>query len=197
MDLSSWFRRSLLSTDKETKNPDLQKHFPNQDQQSKQQQEEELLGLTDKFIDFLRTFTLETFKNFPLPGILIPSVQHSKTKTFRFQFSSSFIFAIDFLFFFTSFSLQPNGCEFVFWFLIFSLLLIRCSCWGRYTWWWFSNDFRQCSEGPHGMARATCYGCPLESEGYIIIFRIDFMLFVIDLNWGSSVGESWPMGWII
>ncbi|XP_015892306.3 uncharacterized protein LOC107426597 isoform X1 [Ziziphus jujuba] len=69
MDLSSWFRRSLLSTEKKTKNPDLQKHFPNQDQPSEQQkEEEELLGLTDKFIDFLKTFTLETFKKFPLPA---------------------------------------------------------------------------------------------------------------------------------
>lgn len=79
MDLSSWFRRSLLSTEKKTKNPDLQKHFPNQDQPSEQQkEEEELLGLTDKFIDFLKTFTLETFKKFPLPGNLIPSVEHLK-----------------------------------------------------------------------------------------------------------------------
>ncbi|KAF3435991.1 hypothetical protein FNV43_RR23083 [Rhamnella rubrinervis] len=62
MDLSSWFRRTLLSSSEKTKNPHLPKQHPDQ-----RQQEEQELGLTDQFIDFVKSFTLDTFKNFSLP----------------------------------------------------------------------------------------------------------------------------------
>ncbi|XP_062149039.1 uncharacterized protein LOC133857726 [Alnus glutinosa] len=62
MDLSSWFRRSLSST--KTKNPNL----PNQSHPDPQQQrqEEELLGVTEQLIEFVKSLTFDTFNNFPL-----------------------------------------------------------------------------------------------------------------------------------
>ncbi|KAL5794804.1 hypothetical protein ACOSP7_003398 [Xanthoceras sorbifolium] len=59
MDLFSWVRRSQSkkSISKSTK-PDQ----PNQQQQC----QEELLGVTQQLIDHVKSFTLDTFKNFPL-----------------------------------------------------------------------------------------------------------------------------------
>ncbi|KAM5563119.1 hypothetical protein ABKV19_018015 [Rosa sericea] len=58
MDLSSWFRRTLLRNTEKTQNPDPPK--PNEP-------EEELLGVTEQLINHVKSFTLETFKAFPLP----------------------------------------------------------------------------------------------------------------------------------
>ncbi|XP_065875960.1 uncharacterized protein [Euphorbia lathyris] len=55
MDWSSWFRRS--NTNPQT---------PNQSIQKQHQHEEEELGITHQLIDHVKSFTLETFKNFPL-----------------------------------------------------------------------------------------------------------------------------------
>jgi hypothetical protein len=64
-DLSSWFRCGLSST--KTKNPNL----PNQSHPDPQQkrQEEELLGVTEQLIEFVKSLTFDTFNNFPLQGI--------------------------------------------------------------------------------------------------------------------------------
>jgi hypothetical protein len=71
MDLSSWFRRSLSSTSTKTKNPNL----PNQSHPDPQhqRQEEELLGVTEQLIEFVKSLTFDTFNNFPLQGIHAPS----------------------------------------------------------------------------------------------------------------------------
>ncbi|GLT24966.1 hypothetical protein SLA2020_001250 [Shorea laevis] len=57
MNLSSWFRRDRSTS----KNPE-ETHQSNQ----RQEQEEELLGVTDQLIDYIKSFTLDTFKSFPL-----------------------------------------------------------------------------------------------------------------------------------
>ncbi|XP_062078692.1 uncharacterized protein LOC133783147 isoform X2 [Humulus lupulus] len=58
MNLSSWFRRR--SNGKNTKNPDLS------DQPKQQNQfDDRILGVNDKLIDYVKSFTLDTFKNFP------------------------------------------------------------------------------------------------------------------------------------
>ncbi|KAJ4728490.1 putative BSD domain-containing protein [Melia azedarach] len=61
MNLSSWFRRSVSKGSKNSKNP-------NQPTQSNppQEEEEELLGVTEQLLNHLKSFTLDTFKNFPL-----------------------------------------------------------------------------------------------------------------------------------
>ncbi|XP_050365125.1 uncharacterized protein LOC126783662 isoform X2 [Argentina anserina] len=58
MDLSSWFRRTLLRNTEKTQNPDPPKH---------NEPEDELLGITEQLINLVKSFTLETFKTFPLP----------------------------------------------------------------------------------------------------------------------------------
>ncbi|KAG2716781.1 hypothetical protein I3843_03G145100 [Carya illinoinensis] len=61
MNLPSWFRRSLSSTSQVTENPN-----PPQQKQQQQEQEELLLGVTEQLIDFLKSLTVDSFKNFPL-----------------------------------------------------------------------------------------------------------------------------------
>ncbi|PON70798.1 BSD domain containing protein [Parasponia andersonii] len=61
MDVSSWFRRSLTRSTKKTKNPEEQ---PKQ----RNEYEDQILGVTDKLIDYVKSFTLDTFRNFPLSG---------------------------------------------------------------------------------------------------------------------------------
>ncbi|KAF4347825.1 hypothetical protein F8388_009098 [Cannabis sativa] len=62
MDISSWFRRSLTrnNNSKSTKNSDLSDQ-PKQPHKF----DDQILGVTDKLIDFVKSFTLDTFKNFP------------------------------------------------------------------------------------------------------------------------------------
>ncbi|KAM6591994.1 hypothetical protein CsatA_014599 [Cannabis sativa] len=62
MDISSWFRRSLTrnNNSKSAKNSDL---FDQPKQPHKF--DDQILGVTDKLIDFVKSFTLDTFKNFP------------------------------------------------------------------------------------------------------------------------------------
>ncbi|KAF4370287.1 hypothetical protein G4B88_012971 [Cannabis sativa] len=63
MDISSWFRRSLTRNSKSTKNSDLSDQ-PKQPHKF----DDQILGVTDKLIDFVKSFTLDTFKNFPRSG---------------------------------------------------------------------------------------------------------------------------------
>ncbi|KAM3683882.1 hypothetical protein ACJW31_12G182600 [Castanea mollissima] len=58
MDLSWWFRRTTKSSNQHSPNPN-----PNP---PKPQNEEEELGITEQLIDFVKSFTFDTFKNFPL-----------------------------------------------------------------------------------------------------------------------------------
>ncbi|KAH7837406.1 hypothetical protein Vadar_013500 [Vaccinium darrowii] len=61
MDVFSWFRRSKTTTTS-AGNGQINKQEPKSDSKT----EEELFGVTDQLIDFIKTFTVETFKNFPL-----------------------------------------------------------------------------------------------------------------------------------
>ncbi|XWS47246.1 hypothetical protein CRYUN_Cryun14cG0136300 [Craigia yunnanensis] len=65
MNLSSWFHRSVSRNSKNNKNPEQQQPI-HSDQNQQSQEEEELLGVTQQLIDHIKSFTLETFKNFPL-----------------------------------------------------------------------------------------------------------------------------------
>ncbi|KAK9281421.1 hypothetical protein L1049_004323 [Liquidambar formosana] len=58
MAFASWFRRSLSKSDEKIQKADL----PEQSNQ----EEDELLGVTDQLVDFIKSFTLDTFKSFPL-----------------------------------------------------------------------------------------------------------------------------------
>ncbi|XP_010245986.1 PREDICTED: uncharacterized protein LOC104589381 isoform X2 [Nelumbo nucifera] len=66
MDLGSWFRRSLwrkknksqISVSSPTHRENARKHG---------EQEEEQFGVTEQFRDFVKSFTLDTFKNFHIP----------------------------------------------------------------------------------------------------------------------------------
>ncbi|KAK6940539.1 BSD domain [Dillenia turbinata] len=62
MDWASWFRRTLLKNP----NPD-DPNLKNKKLQNRNREEEEEYGITDKLIDFIKTFTLDTFKSFSLP----------------------------------------------------------------------------------------------------------------------------------
>ncbi|KAM1346210.1 hypothetical protein PS2_035256 [Malus domestica] len=64
MDLSSWFRRKLLKNSEKTSNPDPSEQtlLPQQNER-----EEEQLGVTEQLVDLVKSFTLDTFRNFPLP----------------------------------------------------------------------------------------------------------------------------------
>ena len=57
MDLSWWFRRTTKSSTQHNPNPNPPKP-----------QDEEQLGITEQLIDFVKSFTFDTFKNFPLQG---------------------------------------------------------------------------------------------------------------------------------
>ncbi|KAF9688385.1 hypothetical protein SADUNF_Sadunf02G0191900 [Salix dunnii] len=62
MDWSSWLRRSVSSS-KNSRNPDQQIPKPGGGRE-----EEEQLGITQQLIDHVKSFTIDTFKNFPLQG---------------------------------------------------------------------------------------------------------------------------------
>ncbi|KAB2636553.1 hypothetical protein D8674_027087 [Pyrus ussuriensis x Pyrus communis] len=64
MDLSSWFRRKLLKNSEKTSNPDPSEQtlLPQQNER-----EEEQLGVTERLVDLVKSFTLDTFRNFRLP----------------------------------------------------------------------------------------------------------------------------------
>ncbi|XVE78080.1 hypothetical protein DITRI_Ditri13aG0115200 [Diplodiscus trichospermus] len=66
MNLSSWFHRSGSRNSKKNKRPERQHSIESDQNQQKQDEEEELLGVTQELIDHIKTFALETFKNFPL-----------------------------------------------------------------------------------------------------------------------------------
>ncbi|KAK8565207.1 hypothetical protein V6N12_058779 [Hibiscus sabdariffa] len=59
MNLSSWFHRSVS---RNSKNPDQIQ--PTLSQQ--QEETDEFLGVTQQLIDYVKSFTLDTFKNFPI-----------------------------------------------------------------------------------------------------------------------------------
>lgn len=64
----SWFRRSVSRNSKKNRNPEQQQsiHSDQNQQNQEEEEEEELLGVTQQLIDHVKSFTLETFKNFPL-----------------------------------------------------------------------------------------------------------------------------------
>ncbi|KAA8543478.1 hypothetical protein F0562_021027 [Nyssa sinensis] len=64
MDAYSWLRRSL-SRPKKTSMPSSA--TPLEKPNEAQEDEEELFGITDQLIEFVKSFTLDTFKNFSLP----------------------------------------------------------------------------------------------------------------------------------
>ncbi|KAI3990834.1 hypothetical protein MKX01_011742 [Papaver californicum] len=68
MDFSSWIRKTLLKKNKsDPSNPSSSQTEPNLKQKKvKEVEEEEELGVTDELKDFVKTLTVETFKNFPL-----------------------------------------------------------------------------------------------------------------------------------
>uniref|UniRef100_A0A7N2RBF9 BSD domain-containing protein n=1 Tax=Quercus lobata TaxID=97700 RepID=A0A7N2RBF9_QUELO len=59
MDLSWWFRRTTKSSTQHNPNPNPNPNPP-------KPQDEEQLGITEQLIDFVKSFTFDTFKNFPL-----------------------------------------------------------------------------------------------------------------------------------
>ncbi|EOX93942.1 hypothetical protein QUC31_004359 [Theobroma cacao] len=70
MNLSSWFQRSVSRNSNKNKYPEQQQsNHSDQNQQNKavgEVEEEELFGVTRQLIDYVKSFTSETFKNFPL-----------------------------------------------------------------------------------------------------------------------------------
>ncbi|KAL0554600.1 hypothetical protein IC582_008524 [Cucumis melo] len=60
MSLSSWFRRRLLRENGQFTGASIPL------QQSHHEKEERFLGVTDRLIEFVKSFTFDTFKNFPL-----------------------------------------------------------------------------------------------------------------------------------
>ncbi|XAR60970.1 hypothetical protein NMG60_11034535 [Bertholletia excelsa] len=63
MDVYSWLRRSL-SRPRKGNSPSTP-NCPDKKQRS-QEDEEEMFGVTDRLIDFVKTFTVDTFKDVPL-----------------------------------------------------------------------------------------------------------------------------------
>ncbi|XP_039031283.1 uncharacterized protein LOC120165925 [Hibiscus syriacus] len=59
MNLSSWFRRSVSENSKNCKNPDPQ-------QPTEHEETDEFMGVSQQLIDYVKSFTLDTFKNFPI-----------------------------------------------------------------------------------------------------------------------------------
>ncbi|OMO97515.1 hypothetical protein CCACVL1_04526 [Corchorus capsularis] len=78
MKLSSWFHRSVSRNNKDQKSPQQQQ--PNQFGQNQRDQQEELLGITQQLIDYVKSFTLETFKNFPLQDDEV-AISNTETQT--------------------------------------------------------------------------------------------------------------------
>ncbi|MCL7041981.1 hypothetical protein MKW94_011456 [Papaver nudicaule] len=68
MDFSSWIRKALLKKNKsDPSNPSSSQTEPNLKQRKiKEIEEEEELGVTDELKDFVKSLTVETFKNCPL-----------------------------------------------------------------------------------------------------------------------------------
>ncbi|KAL6968038.1 hypothetical protein U1Q18_033842 [Sarracenia purpurea var. burkii] len=64
MDVYSWFRRSLSGPEK-TNKPSAA-DGQGKKEEVRRDEEEEIFGVTRQLIDFIKTFTLETFKNFSL-----------------------------------------------------------------------------------------------------------------------------------
>ncbi|KAK8694095.1 hypothetical protein V6N13_071656 [Hibiscus sabdariffa] len=60
MNLSSWFHRSVS---RNSKNPDQIQ--PSLSLPQQQEESDEFLGVTQQLIDYVKSFTLDTFKNFP------------------------------------------------------------------------------------------------------------------------------------
>ncbi|KAG5252186.1 BSD domain-containing family protein [Salix suchowensis] len=73
MDWSSWLRRSVSSS-KNSRNPDNK-------YQNQKEEEEEQLGITQQLIDHVKSFTVDTFKNFPLQDEAASSSSSFSTTT--------------------------------------------------------------------------------------------------------------------
>ncbi|XVE72768.1 hypothetical protein DITRI_Ditri11bG0065300 [Diplodiscus trichospermus] len=66
MNLSWWFHRSVSRNTKNEETPDQHQPTHFDINQQNQQENEELLGVTPQLIDYVKSFTVETFKNFNL-----------------------------------------------------------------------------------------------------------------------------------
>lgn len=94
MNLSSWFQRSVSRNSNKNKYPEQQQsNHSDQNQQNKavgEVEEEELFGVTRQLIDYVKSFTSETFKNFPLQGIspLVCRLRNSKWNLFDWNFGA-------------------------------------------------------------------------------------------------------------
>ena len=63
--IMNWIRRSLTRDSRNSQNPNPQsKSNPNG------QDEEQVYGITEELINFVKSFTIDTFKNFPFQGKL-------------------------------------------------------------------------------------------------------------------------------
>lgn len=65
MDAYSWFRRSISKL-KNTSLPSANTHN-SQELIKEEEEESQLYGITDQLIEFVKSLSIETFKNFPLP----------------------------------------------------------------------------------------------------------------------------------
>ncbi|XP_022771452.1 uncharacterized protein LOC111314396 isoform X2 [Durio zibethinus] len=66
MNLSRWFHRSVSRNSKNNNTPYQHQPIHSEQNQQNQEEDEELLGVTQQLIDYVKSFTLETFKSFPL-----------------------------------------------------------------------------------------------------------------------------------
>ncbi|KAJ8899274.1 hypothetical protein K2173_017311 [Erythroxylum novogranatense] len=66
MDWSSWFRRGLLKSNSTNTQVPLKHQQSNRHLQG-EESEQELYGITQQLIDHIKSFTLDTFKNFNFP----------------------------------------------------------------------------------------------------------------------------------
>ncbi|CAK9162364.1 unnamed protein product [Ilex paraguariensis] len=67
MDAYSWLKRSLSRPKKTSSLPSSDAHLQQKSKESQDgDEEQQLYGVTEQLIDFIKSFTLDTFKNFPL-----------------------------------------------------------------------------------------------------------------------------------
>lgn len=71
----SWFRRSFFRDTETTKNPGLS--------DQRVQDDEDILGVTEQLINYVKSFTLETFKNFPAAGKILLIFRENFESHFR------------------------------------------------------------------------------------------------------------------
>lgn len=176
MDFTSWFRRSSGKKPKNQNQPTKSNQL--------QEYEEELLGVTDQLLDHLKTFTLDTFKNFPFKGsfFFLFCVYLLNGVLFSFLFFFPCVYRIEFFPFFplwlnTSFVgdelkgclnlayFRGIWCKFEFFISICWIQTLRIG-WIWCRWWWSclwrgscNKFFRECTEGSLWVAGTPCFSC--------------------------------------